>query len=104
LEKLKDKSGTIRSSILDTGTSYGPETHTISICLFNELNLYSITCCNDNSKRPSTKSWTDKGIPTSESVGGDQVISGRLKSPKTIKWSLLKRRYGTDFIADRWCL
>jgi len=83
-------------------TSDGSETNTRSNCLFNEFRI-KLTCCNDNSKRPSTKSWTDKGIATSESVGGDQEIPGRLKSPKTIKRSLLERRDRTDLVADRWC-
>jgi len=43
----------------------------------------------------------DKGIAISESVGGDQEISGRLKSPKTIKRPLLERRDRTDFMVRR---
>jgi len=79
-------------------TSDGSETNT----RYNEFRI-KLTCCNVNSKRTTTKSWTDKGIAASESVGGDQEISGRLKSLKTIKRSLLERRNRTDFIADRWC-
>jgi len=46
-------------------------------------------------------SWIDSGVETSESVGGDQKILGKLKSPKKIKRSLLERWDRTDFIADR---
>jgi len=50
-----------------------------------------LTCCNDNFNRPSMKSWSDKGVETSESVEGDQEMSGRLNSPKTTKISLSER-------------
>jgi len=53
-------------------TSDGSETNT----RYNEFRI-KLTCCNVNSKRTTTKSWTDKGIAASESVGGDQEISGR---------------------------
>jgi len=92
-------SSTTRALILDTVTLDGSETNRRSNYLFNEFRI-KLSCCNDNSQRPSTKSWTDKGIATSESVGGDQEISGRLKSRKTIKMSLLDRRDRIYFIAD----
>jgi len=58
--------------------------------LFSELRI-KLTCCNDNSNGPSAKSWTDKGVETSELVEGDQETSERLKSPKTIIRSLSER-------------
>jgi len=61
-----------------------------------------LTCFNDNSNRPSTKSWTDKGVETSDSVEGDQEMSGRMKSPKTINRFLSERSGRTVFIADKW--
>jgi len=79
-------SGTTSGSILDTVTWVGSKTNTRSNCLFSELRI-KLTFCNDNSNRQSTKSWTDNGVETSESVEGDQEMSGRLKSPKTIKRS-----------------
>jgi len=80
-------SDTTSGSILDTVTSAGFKTNTRCNCLLSELCI-KLTCSNDNSNRPSTKSWSDKGVETSESVERDQEMSGRLKSPKTIKRSL----------------
>jgi len=47
--------GTTSGSIVDTMTSDGSKTNTRSNCLFSELRI-KLTCCNDNSNRPSTKS------------------------------------------------
>jgi len=71
-------------------TSDESETNTRSNCLFNEFRI-KLTRCNDNSKRPSTKSWTDKGTATSESVGGHQEISGRFRHQNNQKVSVRKK-------------
>jgi len=65
----------------------GYKTNTRSNCLFSEFHI-KLTCCNDNSYRPS---MTDKGVEISESVEEDQEMSDRLKLPKTIKRSLSER-------------
>jgi len=45
--------------------------------MFSEFRIKHI-CCNDISNRLSTKSRPDNGVETSESVEGDQEMSGRL--------------------------
>jgi len=44
-------------------------------CFFSELRI-KLTCYNDNSNRPSTKSLTDKGVETNESVKGTKKRQG----------------------------
>jgi len=70
------------------------KTNTRRNYLFSAL-LIKLTWCNDNSNRPSTKSWTDKNVETSESVEGVQEMSVNRS---------LSERWGTKvFIADNFC-
>jgi len=43
----------------------GSKTNTRSNCLFSELRI-KLACCYDISYRPSTRSWKDKVVDTSE--------------------------------------